>query len=143
MKLPAPAPSISPETKPFWDATARGELLIPACNRCDRCYWYPRTLCPFCGSLDTRWQPATGTATVYSYTIVRRDVSEYAEATPYVLAYVELDEGPRMIANLVDCDIDAVRIGDRVQAVFQPTDVDAALVRFAPLLGGPEREEAS
>jgi len=129
-KLPAPVPDISPETKPFWDATLEGRLLIRACNDCAAYYWYPRTICPLCGSLDTRWHDAAGTGTVYSSTVVRRDVGEYADATPFVLAYVELDEGPRMIAHLVEVDVENVAIGDRVRAVFAPTDGDAALVRF-------------
>lgn len=131
--LPAPAPDISPETKPFWDATLEGKLLIRACNACDSFYWYPRTVCPFCGSLDTRWYETAGTGHIYSCTVVRRDVGEFAGATPFLLAYVELDEGPRMIAHVVDCDVESVRIGDRVRTVFQNTDVEAALVRFTPI----------
>lgn len=132
MSFPAPAPTISHETKPFWDATVEGRLLIRACNACASYYWYPRTICPLCGSLDTRWHEATGEGSVYSCTVVRRDVGDYADATPFALAYVELDEGPRMIANIVDCDVENVRIGDRVRAVFHRTDVEAALVRFTP-----------
>ena len=131
-QLPAPAPDISHETKPFWDATLEGKLLIRFCNSCSGYYWYPRTVCPLCGSLDTRWHESAATGSIYSYTIVRRDVGDFAAATPFVLAYVELDEGPRMIANIVDCDVEGVGIGDRVRAVFQSTEVDAALVRFAP-----------
>lgn len=132
-RLPAPAPDISHETKPFWDATLEGRLLIRSCNACSAYYWYPRTICPICGSLDTRWHESGGSGRIYSCTTVRRDVGELADATPFVLAYVELDEGPRMIANIVDCDVEGVAIGDRVRAVFQKTDVDAALVRFTPV----------
>ena len=133
--FPAPVPDISPETKPFWDATLEERLLIKACNTCAAHYWYPRTICPVCGSLDTRWQEATGEGTIYASTVVRRDVGEFAAATPFVLAYVELDEGPRMIANVVDCDVESVRIGDRVRAIFHPTEGEAALVRFTPVAG--------
>lgn len=132
MNLPAPVPDITPETKPFWDATCEGKLLIRSCEACGGRYWYPRTVCPLCGSLDTRWYEATGRGIVYSSTVVRRDVSEYSAATPYVLASVELDEGPRLVANIVECVPDDVRIGDRVEAVFQPTEAEAALVRFRP-----------
>ena len=132
VQLPAPAPDISHETKPFWDATLEGKLLIRACNACATFYWYPRTVCPICGSLDTRWHETAGTGTIYSFTVVRRDVGEFAAATPFVLAFVELDEGPRMIANVVECDVENTQIGDRVRAVFQRTEADAALVRFTP-----------
>jgi len=131
--LPRPVPDISVETKPFWDATLEERLLIGGCNTCDGYYWYPRQFCPLCGSLDTRWHEASGEGTVYSYTVVRRDVGDYAKSTPFVLAYVELAEGPRLISNLVDCDPEQVRIGDPVRAVFAKTEGEAALVWFAPV----------
>lgn len=130
--LPAPVPDISPETKPFWDATLEDKLLIRQCQTCSLHYWFPRTICPGCGSLETEWYESGGFGAIYSCTVVRRDVGEYADATPFVLAYVELDEGPRLIANVVDCDVEQVRIGDRVRAVFDRTEGEAALVRFTP-----------
>ncbi len=131
--LPAPAPPVDPETRPFWDATAEGRLLLQRCSACGRPIWYPRSLCPRCGSADTEWFEATGRATVYSFTVVRRGASgPYRGAEPYVLAYVELEEGPRMLTNLVDGDVDAIRVGDPVRAVFHPTGEGPALVRFRP-----------
>jgi uncharacterized OB-fold protein len=131
--LPAPAPSVSPETKPFWDATAEGRLLLQRCPACDAVVWYPRASCPHChaGALD--WFEASGRGTVYSFTVVRRGaLGAYRDACPYVLAYVELDEGPRVLTNLVDCDMDGIRIGDEVRVVFHPTGEGPALVRFRP-----------
>jgi uncharacterized OB-fold protein len=133
-QLPTVAPSVDAETKPFWDATQAGTLLLKRCRSCESVFWYPRTMCPVCGSLDTEWTEASGRGSVHSFTIVRRGgPGVYQDAVPYVLAYVELDEGPRVLTNIVDCDPDAVRIGDGVSVVFHAAGPDAALVRFRPL----------
>ena len=131
--LPSPAPEINPETKPFWDATLEGRFLLRHCTRCEGNHFYPRTICPFCGSFDTEWLESTGKGVVYTYAVTRKGLGVFAEAGPYVLAMVELDEGPRFLTNIVECDPETVRIGDRVEVVFQRTEADAALYRFRPL----------
>jgi uncharacterized protein len=130
--LPAPHPAVNPETKAFWDATARGQLLLRRCRSCSTVNWYPRTLCPACGSFDTEWIEASGLGTIYTFAVTRRGAGAYRNATPYVLAYVELAEGPRIMTNIVDCDIDAIQIGDRVEVTFHDTGQGAALPRFRP-----------
>lgn len=130
--LPAPAPYVNPETKPYWDATAEGRLLLRHCRACDTVIWYPRSLCPECGSLDTEWIESGGRGTIFTFSINRRGAGAYRDASPYVLAYVELEEGPRMMTNIVDCDIDAIAIGDPVEVVFHDTGEGAALPRFRP-----------
>jgi uncharacterized OB-fold protein len=133
--LPAPAPYVLPEVKPFWDATAEGRLVLPQCVECDTLVWYPRPFCPSCGSLKVSWVPASGRGTVYSFTVNRRgqaDLPAYRDAGVYVLAYVELDEGPRVMTNIVDCDPDQVKIGQLVEVVFHDTGQGNALPRFRP-----------
>jgi hypothetical protein len=121
-----PAPQPSPDTKPFWAAAAEGKLLLKKCRACGESHYYPRPLCPFCGSDATEWQAASGAGTLYSYSVMRR-----AEV-PYAIAYVTLDEGPTMMTNLVDCDFDRLRIGQRVRLVFTPTDGGAPVPTFTP-----------
>ena len=123
-KFPAPVPN--PETKPFWEAAAEGRLLLKRCRSCGEVHYYPRTLCPLCGSGETEWQPASGGGTIYSHSVMRR-----AEA-PYAIAYVTLDEGVTMMTNLVDCDLDAIRIGQRVRLVFKPTEGGPPVPTFTP-----------
>jgi len=133
--LPAPVPFVNPEIKPFWDATAEGRLLLPRCQDCQAVIWYPRPFCPECASTNIDWVQASGRGSVYSYTINRRgqaDLSEYRNAGVYVLAYVELEEGPRVLTNIVDCDPDSVRIGQSVEVVFHDTGQGTALPRFRP-----------
>jgi uncharacterized OB-fold protein len=121
-----PAPPVNPETKPFWDATAKGQLLIKVCTACKQPHFYPRTICPFCMSDKTEWKPASGRGTIYSYSVLKR-----AEV-PYTIAYVTLEEGPTMMTNIVDCDPDTIRIGQKVTVVFKPTDGGAPVPMFAP-----------
>ena len=133
--LPAPSPTVLPEVKPFWDATAEGRLLLPRCEDCQGLIWYPRPFCPACGSLRISWIEASGRGSVYSFTVNRRgvgDLPEYRQVGPYVLAYVELDEGPRIMTNIVECDPDSVKIGQRVEVVFHDTGHGTALFRFRP-----------
>src|SRR5919109_4935601 len=109
-KLPAPA--ISAETQAYWDAAAKGKLLVRKCAACGQAHHYPRTICPFCFSDKTEWIEASGKGTIYSYSVMRR------APVPYAMAYVTLVEGVTMITNIVDCDLDAVRVGQEVRLVF-------------------------
>lgn len=131
-ELPAPAPVVNAETEAFWAATAQGRLLLPRCRTCGIATWYPRGLCPSCGATDIEWAEASGRGTIYSFTVIRRGEGAYREATPYVLAYVELDEGPRVLTNIVDCEPEAVQVGQTVDVVFHDTGEGNALVRFRP-----------
>ncbi len=131
--LPTPAPRITPENQEFWAATAQHKLLLMRCDNCGNPIWYPRTFCPDCGTFDTSWSEASGRGTVYAFTIVHRSMIDgYRQAVPYVLAYVELEEGPRIMTNIVGCEPDAVRVGMPVRVVFHDTGEDNALYRFEP-----------
>lgn len=129
--LPAPAVSPNLETQAFWDATAEGRFLLKRCEN-GHVIWYPRFLCPECRSTETEWFEASGRGTVYTYTVVRKGQGPYAEAAPYVAAYVELEEGPRILTNLVDVEVDQVQIGMPVEVVWHDTGEGSALYRFKP-----------
>ena len=131
--LPTPAPFVESDTEEFWSATAAGRLLLKKCNADGTVIWYPRSLCPVCHSTDTSWFEASGEGVVYSYTVSHRGEGPYREVAPYVLAYVELDEGPRLMTNIVDCEPGSVSIGQRVRVVFDDTGEGNALVRFTPV----------
>jgi uncharacterized OB-fold protein len=120
------APDRSPETKPYWDAAARGQLLIKKCNACGELHHYPRSICPFCFSADTTWVAASGKGTIYSYSVMRR------APVPYVVAYVTLAEGPTMITNIVDCPPDVVKIGQAVRLTFKPSAGGPPVPMFTP-----------
>jgi uncharacterized OB-fold protein len=129
--LPAPAPDVAPELAEFWAATAGGRLLIPRCTECGQAFWYPRPICPNCHSTAIAWEQASGHGVIYTFSIVRRGLGVYADA-PYVLAYVDLAEGPRVMTNIVDCDVESVEIGQPVELIFHRTADGTALPRFRP-----------
>ncbi|MFJ4683917.1 Zn-ribbon domain-containing OB-fold protein [Streptomyces sp. NPDC088789] len=92
-------------TRPYWDAAAEGRLLIRRCETCGRSHHYPREFCPHCWSEAVVWTPATGRATLYTWSVVHRnDLPPFGDRTPYVAAVVDLAEGPRMMTEVVDCD---------------------------------------
>ena len=122
-----PAHEANPETKPFWDAAAEGRLLIKKCVTCGQVHFYPRAICPFCGSDKTEWVSASGRGTVYSYSVMRR------VPIPYALAYVTLEEGVTMMTNIVDGDLDAIRIGQRVTVAFKPSEGGPPVPMFRPM----------
>jgi uncharacterized OB-fold protein len=123
-----PAPAVNAEVKPFFDAAAQGKLLLKKCAACGEHHHYPRALCPHCFSERTEWVEARGTGIVYSYSVLRRGVP-----VPYCIAYVTLDEGVTMLTNIVDCDLDIVRIGQKVKVAFKPSDGGAPVPMFAPV----------
>jgi uncharacterized protein len=128
-RLPAPAPAVNPETAPFWEATGEGRLLLSRCLRCQATIWYPRAICPECGSQETGWYEASGRGTIYSFTVNRQRVYH---PEPYIVAYVQLDEGPRIMTNIIGADPAEVAIGQPVRVVFAPTGEGPALPRFQP-----------
>jgi uncharacterized OB-fold protein len=128
--LPAPSPGVTLETQPFWDATREGRLVLPRCDACEFVIWYPRRFCPACGSRNVSWFEAAGTGTVYTFTIVAKGTGPYRDSGPYVVAFVELDEGPRLMTNIVDVPPESVAVGQRVAVVFTPTEDGTALPRF-------------
>jgi uncharacterized OB-fold protein len=111
-----PAPPMNPEVQPFFDAAAQGKLLVKRCTACGESHHYPRAICPYCGSDRTEWKEASGRGVIYSWSVLRR------VPQPYALAYVTLAEGPTMMTNIVDTDLDKIRIGQNVKVVFKPTD---------------------
>lgn len=116
-KLPALQANLNPENRRFFDAAKEGKLLVGHCSGCGQFHFYPRTLCPHCFSDRTEWRAARGTGTLYTYTVFRRGVP-----IPFSNAYVTLDEGVTMLTCLVDCDLDALHIGQRVRVVFKTTE---------------------
>lgn len=136
-ELPVHAPSYNPEAEPFWTAAADGRLVLPACDACGHRIWYPRSWCPVCGSEAVTWTELSGRGTVYACTVLRKGMGPWAAAAPYVAAYVELAEGPRILTNVVSDDPASLRVGDAVTAVFVPVEVDEdtppqAILRFRP-----------
>lgn len=128
-----PVPTPSPDSALFWEGTKRGELRIQQCQSCGALAHYPRLVCPHCGSQEKAWITASGKGTVYSYTVLHRAPSPaFAAEVPYVVAIIELDEGVRLMSNVVDCPPDEVRCGQRVKVRFDEVNEAVSLPRFVP-----------
>ena len=128
-----PLPTVSGETKPFWDACRRGQLLIQKCDRCDEFQFYPRGICANCWSEDIRWVTASGKGTVWTFTVTYQNRTPgFAEDVPYVLALVELDEGVRMFTNIIECPPRDVSIGMPVEVTFVQANNQISVPYFKP-----------
>ena len=127
------APRLGREATPHWKAAREGRLVLPYCTACDRYEWPPRASCAYCGGVSA-WRECAGTGTVATYSIVHRAVTpEWKSEVPYVVAMIELDEGVRLLSNIVDCTLDALCCGLRVRCRFvETTDPELGLVLFVP-----------
>lgn len=126
-------PEILPETAEFWRAARRHELLLQRCTSCGQLIYFPRLLCPRCLSQDLGWVQATGRGTVYTHTVIHQAAHEsFAPDVPYVYAIIELEEGLRVISNVIHLDPAQVRIGMKVKVVFDDITPDVSIPKFEP-----------
>jgi uncharacterized protein len=133
--LPVGHPDVTPETKEFWEGLTKGRFLLRRCdsNSCRSVVWYPRGFCPICGSFETSWFEAGGQGSIYTFTVVHRSIlPEWAATGTYVIAYVELDEGPRIMTNIINADPETLTIGAPVHVVYETNDDGEAVYRFEP-----------
>ena len=105
----------NPETKPFWDACAAGKLVLPRCKDTGKFIWYPRAISPFTFG-PVEWVEVSGKGTIYTFSVMRRNTP-----VPYAIGYVTLDEGVSLLTNFIDCDFDALKIGQRVRIKWSGT----------------------
>lgn len=125
-------------TQPFWDAALEGRLVAPRCTNCGTFVLYPQPYCFECQGTEFDWVDLPGTGTIYTFTVVRHPLMPQLSAiVPYVSGVVELDgtqgAGARMLVNIVDCDPETVKIGDKVKVQFEKVSDTYAVPRFAPV----------
>ncbi len=127
-----PLPTPTPETSHFWEGTRAGELRLQRCDDCAHSYFPPRSFCPTCSSRNVTVYAATGRATLYSYVINQRDVPGFT--APYAIAVVELEEGPRMMTNLVETPQtpEALQLDMALEVTFQAVSDEISLPLFRP-----------
>jgi len=134
---PIPQP-MTPEAKPYWDGAREGKLMIPKCRACGKPFLYPRVLCPFCASRDIVWIQASGRGRLFSFEIAHQILNKaFKVKTPLVLAMVELEEGPRLLTNLVGVEADPakLRCDMPVEVVFEKLTDEVSLPMFRPAGG--------
>lgn len=132
MKQPErPLPHPTWVTEPYWKAAQEHTLALPRCRSCGEVHFFPRHICPSCLSEELRWEKVSGKGTIYSYTVIRQPANPFfTPDAPYVFAIIELDEGPHLVSNMVDCRIEDVSIGAAVEAVYDNVTPEVTLPRF-------------
>ncbi len=130
-----PVPKPTPETKPFWDATKQRRLLVQHCTQCNRHYFYPRPFCPHCLSGDVEWTQSCGRGRLHTFVINHRPPRHHPVPAPFIIGIVELEEGPRLMSQIVDIDPDptVVRCDMPVEVVFEDITDEITLPKFRPL----------
>jgi len=126
-------PPESPAGAPFWEASRERRFTLPWCRGCEQALWYPRETCPHCHGTDIEWRPASGRGTVYAASVQHRPANPLmADRVPYVVALIELDEGPRLMTNVVGCASDEVEVGMAVTVTWEALSDGRHLPLFEP-----------
>ena len=126
-------PTIDEGTAEWWQATKEGRLLVKRCGDCGAAHFYPRPFCPTCWSENVTWEEVSGRGTLYTYSVVHsNDLPPFGALVPYVAAIVDLDEGPRMMTRVIDCEFDALRVGMPLTVAFEEQTDDVVLPVFRP-----------
>lgn len=124
-------PRPTPETAPYWDGCRSHQLRIQRCDACGHHQLYPRIRCTECSSGQVEWVAASGRGKVVSFTVVRQAITEaYAADIPYVIALIQLDEGPTLMSNVIQCDPESVVIGMPVEVVFETWTEEVTVPKF-------------
>ncbi len=126
-------PQATHDTEPFWEGTKAHKLMLPYCAVCDSYDFYPRPFCRKCFSWDIEWKEASGKGKIATYVINHRGPRGFQDRTPYVIAVVELDEGPRLMTNLVMDEAptpDNVSVMADVEVVFNDVSDEVTLPHF-------------
>ncbi|HEY6394080.1 MAG TPA: Zn-ribbon domain-containing OB-fold protein [Candidatus Binataceae bacterium] len=132
-KYSKPLPHIDEENRPWWEALQRHELYVQKCRDCGLVRYYPRAQCTQCLSARIEWIKSSGRGKVYTFTVTNQNqAAGFRESLPYIMAYVELDEGVKMLTNLVDCRPEQVKIGIPVEVVYEDVTPDVTLAKFRP-----------
>jgi uncharacterized OB-fold protein len=118
---------MNPGDQPYFDAAAEGKLMLGKCGGCGEVHHYPRAICPFCWSDKVTLVQAKGTGEIYTYSVSRR-----AGPVVYCIAYVKLDEGVSMMTNIVDTDLDTIKVGQKVKVKFLKSEGGVSMPVFAP-----------
>jgi uncharacterized OB-fold protein len=131
-----PLPTPDPVTKPFWDSLKEHAVKLQKCGGCNQFIFYPRPLCPSCMSDDLAWTAVSGKGIVHAFAIPHRHLNPaFGSTAPFVVALIELEEGARIMSNLVEVDPtpEAVTVGMAVEIVYDDVTDDVTLPKFRPV----------
>lgn len=129
-----PIPRIDELSRHYWEAAKQHELVLQKCQDCGHYRYPPGETCPFCLSDGLKWVKASGRGTVYTWTVFHQVYHPaFEKDIPYAVVTVELEEGPRLLTNMVDCEVGAINIGMPVEVVFDDITEEITLPKFRPI----------
>jgi uncharacterized OB-fold protein len=119
----------------YWQRAAEGKLVLQRCVTCGDYQFYPRALCASCAG-ETEWVDASGRGTLYTFTVIRQNRSPaFKDLSPYAVGIIELEEGVRMMSNIVDCDVDRLEVGMALEVLLLKAADDVGLPFWRPAGG--------
>jgi uncharacterized protein len=130
-------PPVTPTTEPFWEATREERFLLQWCTDCGQPVFYPREVCPACLGSSLEWRPSSGRGEVYAVTVEYKPQNPMMAAmAPYAVALIDLEDGVRLLSNVVGCPAEDVRVGMAVEVAWEPLSDGRNLPQFQPAGGG-------
>ena len=128
-----PLPQVTPEMAPFWEAARRHELVVQRCRGCGELRFPARDLCSRCLSREADWVPVSGRGSIFSFVVMHQVYHPgFADQVPYAVVVVQLEEGARILSNLLDCPVQDVRVDMPVEVVFEELTSEVTLPKFRP-----------
>ena len=139
MPYEKPIPDPSPDMKVFWEGAKAGKLMLPRCTNCNRIHWYPRMICPHCHSTDLEWVEGSGEGRIHTFAVQTRSAGGWEKETPFVTAFIDLNEGDRMLTVLRGVDAtkpETIKIGSKVKVEFEPANEEVHIPFWRVVEGG-------
>lgn len=129
-----PVPRVTPALEPFFRAAREGRLVMPRCTGCGTRRFPPREICSRCLSRDSEWAPSSGRGTIVTFNVMHQVYHPgFAGEVPYAVVLVELDDGGRLVSNVLDCPVERITIGMPVEVVFDAVSDEVTLPKFRPV----------
>jgi uncharacterized OB-fold protein len=139
MAYDKPIPMPGMHTKPFWEGAKQGKLMLPRCTNCNRVHWYPRLICPHCHSMELEWMEASGEGRLHTFAVQHRAFGGWSKEAPFVTAYIDLNEGDRMLTVLRGVDAskpDSIKIGSKCKVEFEEASDEIKIPFWRVVEGG-------
>lgn len=134
MSYKKPLPQPNPDTKPFWNGCRKHELRFQKCRNCSHVRWPPSIICPMCYTQGTEWIRAGGRGKIYTFVVYHQAFHKaFENDLPYVTAIIELEEGPRLLSNIVGCRPQDVRCGMPLEVTWEDINEEFSLPKFKPI----------
>jgi uncharacterized protein len=129
-----PVPRVTSESTAYWKACSETVLTLGRCGACDKIHHHPQAVCPFCWSSDVTTMAASGRGTVNSFSIIHQSAgAAFSGQVPYIVAYIELEEGVYLVSTVVNCPTDQLKIGMPVEVQFEIVGSDIGVPVFVPV----------